>query len=227
MIYVAYISIAIISYLLGSLNFGVILSNKLKNDDVRNHGSGNAGTTNMLRNYGKKIAVLTIIGDMLKVAIAIGIAYLIIGRTPMLLNENGEITATLYSIDTNMLIKSFAGFFCVLGHIFPCFFGFKGGKGVATAGGMVFIVDWRIALILLAVFIVVVAVTRYVSLGSIIMAVLYPVLLFLFHKSLVLSAIALVFTLVVVIAHRENVKKLIHHTENKVDFKSKKNDSCK
>ena len=222
MSYIAFILIAIVSYLLGSLNFGVILSNHVKKDDVRNHGSGNAGTTNMLRNYGKGIALMTIIGDMLKVFIAIAVAFLIVRYTPALLGNTGEIS--LQSLDTNMFIKSLAGFFCVLGHIFPCYFRFKGGKGVATAGGMVFAIDWRIALILLAVFIIIVAVTKYVSLGSIIMAILYPVFIFIFHRSLVLTVIAAVFTVVVIAAHKENIKKLIHHTESKIDFKSKKKD---
>lgn len=222
MSYIAFILIAIVSYLLGSLNFGVILSNHVKKDDVRNHGSGNAGTTNMLRNYGKRIALMTIIGDMLKVFIAIAVAFLIVRYSPALLGNTGEIS--LQSLDTNMFIKSLAGFFCVLGHIFPCYFRFKGGKGVATAGGMVFAIDWRIALILLAVFIIIVAVTKYVSLGSIIMAILYPVFIFIFHRSIVLTVIAAVFTVVVIAAHKENIKKLIHHTESKIDFKSKKKD---
>lgn len=217
MIYISYIAIALISYLLGSLNFGVILSNKLKKDDVRNHGSGNAGTTNMLRSYGKGYAILTIIGDMLKVVVAIVIAFKIYEYTPTVLNE----TYSSVNIDQNMLLKSFAGFFCVLGHIFPVFFKFKGGKGVATSGGMVFVVDWRIALILLAVFIVVVAVTKYVSLGSIIMALLYPVMIYVFHRSLILTAIALVFTIIVVVAHRGNIKKLMNHTESKITDKKK------
>ena len=218
MIYLSRFAIAILSYLLGSLNFGVILSNKLKKDDIRNYGSGNAGTTNMLRKYGKGYAFLTIVGDMLKVVAAAFIALKIIEYTPQTLNEVGIDV----SIDRNIFIKSFAGFFCVVGHIFPCFFKFKGGKGVATAGGMVFVVDWRIALILLAVFIIVVAFTKYVSLGSIIMALLYPVLMFAFHRSIALTVIAAVFTLIVVIAHRGNIKKLLNHTENKITDKKNK-----
>lgn len=212
----AYILSAVLSYLLGSLNFGVIISKKLKKDDVRNHGSGNAGSTNMLRSYGKGLAALTIAGDMIKVFVAIALSFLIIKSVPGsfdIFNEN---------TDADILVKSFSGFFCVLGHIFPCFFKFKGGKGVATAGGMVFAVDWRIALILLAVFIVVVVLTRYVSLGSIIMALLYPVFIFAFHKSVILTAIAVVFTLIVVIAHIGNIKKLINHTENKISFSNSK-----
>ena len=215
MIYAAFFCIALLSYLLGSLNFGVILSNKLKNDDVRNHGSGNAGTTNMLRNYGKKYAVLTILGDMLKVAVAIVIAFLILKFVPFDFESKG-ITDDF----KNMLVKCFAGFFCVLGHIFPCFFKFKGGKGVATSGGMVFVVDWRIALILLAIFLIVVAISKYVSLGSLIMAALYPIFIFIFYNSIGLTAIALIFTLIVFIAHRETHKKLSNHTESKFTDKN-------
>ena len=109
------IAVAILSYLLGSLNFGVILSKGIEKDDVREHGSGNAGTTNMLRNYGKKLAIFTILGDMIKVAIAIGLSFLIVKLTNVydLISEA--------NVDADMLIKSFSGFFCVLGHIFPCF----------------------------------------------------------------------------------------------------------
>ncbi|MCC8073283.1 MAG: glycerol-3-phosphate 1-O-acyltransferase PlsY [Clostridiales bacterium] len=214
---ISIVLIAVISYLLGSLNFGVILSRKMQNDDVRNHGSGNAGTTNMLRNYGKKIAALTIIGDMAKVAVAILIAFLI-------LNTFGirDSLTSIFDDNTDIIIKSFAGFFCVLGHIFPCFFKFKGGKGVATSGGMVFMIDWRIALILLAVFIIIVIFTKYVSLGSIIMAILYPICIFIVYKNVILTVIAVIFMLIVIIAHRENIVKLIKHKENKISFKSKK-----
>ena len=110
----------------------------------------------------------------------------------------------------------------MLGHIFPCYFGFKGGKGVATAGGMVFAIDWRIGLILLAVFVLVLLVSKYVSLGSLVMALLYPVFIYVFHRSPALTGIAAIFTVVVVVAHRSNIKKLITHTESRISFKSKK-----
>ena len=210
---------AIISYLLGSLNFGIIISKSLNKDDVRSHGSGNAGSTNMLRNYGKKYAVMTIIGDMLKVA-AIFISFIIVRILGNIsLAENSD--ALIFGINARMFTKSFAGLFCVLGHIFPCFFGFKGGKGVATAGGMVFMIDWRIALILLAIFAIIVFITKYVSLGSIAMAVFYPIFIFVFYKSIPLAFLSMVFTLIVVLAHIENIKKLINHTESKIG--SKKN----
>lgn len=210
MIAVKLVLIAVLSYLLGSVNFGIILSRKIEKDDVRHHGSGNAGSTNMLRSYGKKMAALTIIGDMLKVAVAIIIARFIIGAE----DYNGYV----------IFIKSFAGLFCVLGHIFPCYFSFKGGKGVATCGGMVFMIDWRIGLILLAVFIITVAITKWVSLGSIIMAVLYPILMFAFYRSLWITVISAVFAVIVIVAHRTNIKKLINGTESKISFSKKSED---
>lgn len=205
--------IAVLSYLLGSLNFGVILSNTVKKEDVRDSGSGNAGTTNMMRTYGKTLGLLTIAGDILKVMVAIWIAFRIMGVE--------EFKATLDSVSDypQVVLKSFAGLFAVLGHIFPCFFKFKGGKGVATSGGMVIIIDCRIALILLVIFALTILITKYVSLGSILMAVFYPVFIGIFYKDIILVLIATVFTIIVVVAHRENVKRLINHAENKIGQK--------
>jgi len=214
MMILKFILVMVISYLLGSLNFGVILS-KLRKDDIRTHGSGNAGTTNMLRNFGKVAAILTIIGDMAKVALAIIIAVKIV-------NVSDLAQYNLFKDNAEIMVESFAGLFCVIGHIFPCFFKFKGGKGVATSGGMVFMIDWRIALILLLMFIITVALTKYVSFGSILMAVFYPIYIFAFYLSLPLTLIALVFTIIVIVKHKENISRLIHHTENKISFSKKK-----
>ena len=205
--------IAILSYLLGSLNFGVILSNTVKKEDVRDSGSGNAGTTNMMRTYGKTLGLLTIAGDILKVMVAIWIAFKIMDV------EELKVTLDNASDYPQVVLKSFAGLFAVLGHIFPCFFKFKGGKGVATSGGMVIMIDWRIALILIIIFALTILITKYVSLGSILMAVFYPVFIGIFYKDIILVLIATVFTIIVVVAHRENVKRLINHTENKMGQK--------
>ncbi|MGN0524683.1 glycerol-3-phosphate 1-O-acyltransferase PlsY [Eubacterium sp.] len=205
--------IAILSYLLGSLNFGVILSNTVKKEDVRDSGSGNAGTTNMMRTYGKTLGLLTIAGDILKVMVAIWIAFKIMDV------EELKVTLDNASDYPQVVLKSFAGLFAVLGHIFPCFFKFKGGKGVATSGGMVIMIDWRIALILIIIFALTILITKYVSLGSILMAVFYPVFIGIFYKDIILVLIATVFTIIVVVAHRENVKRLINHTENKIGQK--------
>ena len=214
---------AIISYLLGSLNFGIIISKSLSKDDVRSHGSGNAGSTNMLRNYGKKHAVMTIIGDMLKVAVAIFISFVIVRKMGNIsLAENGG--ALILGIDARMFTKSFAGLFCVLGHIFPCFFGFKGGKGVATSLGVVLMLDWKVGLIVAVVAIAVMAVTRYVSLGSILGGAMYIVIEIV--KMIVtknVDAIQLVCVVIIggllIARHHANIKRLLSGTENKLGAK--------
>lgn len=219
---IKYILIAVIAYLLGSLNFSIILSEVVKKKDIRDSGSGNAGATNMLRTYGKKAAVGTMIGDILKVALGIIIAFAILD-VPMKYIFSNPVDAA--EIQRVMLYKEFAGLFCVLGHIFPLYFKFKGGKGVAACTGMVIIVDWRIALILFVIFIGVILISKWISLGSIVIALLYPVLIFAFYKNFILAAVALLFTAIVIVAHRENIKRLANGTENKISFKNKKSSS--
>ena len=164
----AYIIIAIIAYLIGSVNFSVILSKKMAGFDVREKGSGNAGTTNMLRSVGKGAAVLTLICDILKGVVSIGIA-IIIGN--------------IFNIQDKALLVQIAGIFVVIGHTFPIFFGFKGGKGVATSLGVLLMSNWQIGLICLVFALVLMALTRMVSLGSVAAAILYPVLtLFITRK---------------------------------------------
>ena len=219
---IKYILIAVIAYLLGSLNFSIILSEVVKKKDMRDSGSGNAGATNMLRTYGKKAAVGTMIGDILKVALGIIIAFAILDVPMKYIFSNPADAAEIQRV---MLYKEFAGLFCVLGHIFPLYFKFKGGKGVAACTGMVIIVDWRIALILFVIFIGVILISKWISLGSIVIALLYPVLIFAFYKNFILAAVALLFTAIVIVAHRENIKRLAKGTENKISIKNKKSSS--
>lgn len=219
---IKYILIAVIAYLLGSLNFSIILSEVVKKKDIRDSGSGNAGATNMLRTYGKKAAVGTMIGDILKVALGIIIAFAILDVPMKYIFSNPADAAEIQRV---MLYKEFAGLFCVLGHIFPLYFKFKGGKGVAACTGMVIIVDWRIALILFVIFIGVILISKWISLGSIVIALLYPVLIFAFYKNFILAAVAMLFTAIVIVAHRENIKRLAKGTENKISFKNKKSSS--
>lgn len=218
MIVVKYLLIAVISYLLGSLNFSIILSRTVAKKDIRESGSGNAGATNMMRTYGKHFAILTMIGDILKVALAVFIAFLILDA-PLeyffKIADNREIAVTIINY------KEFAGFFCVLGHIFPLYFKFKGGKGVAACTGMVILVDWRIALILFVIFVLTIIVSKMISLGSIIIAVLYPVLIAVFYHNLVLIMIAVLFAAIVIVAHRANIKRILNGTENKLSGKKK------
>ena len=219
MIAVKYILIAVISYFLGSLNFSIILSRTIEKRDIRESGSGNAGATNMLRTYGKYFAVLTMIGDILKVALAILIAFLILDAPLDLFFKIADDKETALTI---ILYKEFAGFFCVLGHIFPIYFKFKGGKGVAACTGMVILVDWRIALILFAIFVITIIASKMISLGSIIIAILYPVLIAMFYQNVILILIAVLFASIVIIAHRQNIKRILNGTENKLSSKKNK-----
>lgn len=155
-----YIIIAIIAYLIGSINFSVIISKKMAGFDVREKGSGNAGTTNMLRSVGKKAAVITLICDILKGVISVLIAYL---TSKLVANLDGALLAQI------------AGIAVIIGHTFPVFFGFKGGKGVATSLGVLLCINWSVGLICLVFALVIMAITKMVSAGSCVAAILYPV----------------------------------------------------
>ena len=213
----AYIIVAIIAYLIGSVNFSIIISKKMAGFDVREKGSGNAGTTNMLRSVGKKAALITLICDILKGVVSIGLAIII-----------GNIVKNL---DKELLVQ-IAGIAVVLGHTFPIFFGFKGGKGVATSLGVFLMSNWQIGLICLVFAIVLMALTRMVSLGSCTAAILFPVLtLFINQNYTVLSEgkngnvyfiYSVILAIIVLYNHRENIKRILSGTENKLSF-SKKN----
>ena len=148
----AYIIVAIIAYLIGSVNFSILISKKMAGFDVREKGSGNAGTTNMLRSVGKKAAAITLICDILKGVVSIGIAIIV-----------GNIVKNL---DRELLLQ-IAGIAVVIGHTFPIFFGFKGGKGVATSLGVLLMSNWQIGLICLVFALVLMALTRMWSSSTI------------------------------------------------------------
>lgn len=213
----------IIPYLLGSLNFGVLISRKKFNDDVRTHGSGNAGTTNMLRTYGTKAAVFTLLGDMLKAVIAVGLGYLIVGVNAQVTDANG---VSYRMVD--QFGAAIAGLFVMLGHMFPIFFKFKGGKGVATSGIVILMLSPITCLICLVVFLVVVIGTRYVSLGSVMGMSLFPIILNAWShaydppRNSTACMISVVMAVLVVFMHRENLKRLANRTESKLSFKKKK-----
>ena len=205
---------AVIGYFLGSLNFALILSGKLYKDDIRKYGSKNAGMTNMMRTYGSKAAGLTILGDMLKAIVAVVIGSFIMGH---------------------MFGGYAAALGCVIGHVFPIYYGFKGGKGVATAAASILMLDWRAFLIVLAVFILCVVLTKFISLGSVLSAAIFPLITFYSYHQLdagrVYSGgwfafiVALLIALLVILKHHENISRLAHGTENKFSFKkSKKTD---
>ena len=205
------IIVAIIAYLIGSINFSVILSKKMAGFDVREKGSGNAGTTNMLRSVGKKAAAITLICDILKGVVAILIAMLV-GR--MVEGSNGA------------LLVQIAGVAVILGHTFPIFFKFKGGKGVATSLGVLIMSNWQIGLICLVFALILIILTQMVSVGSIAAAILYPVLTLFIPQNYIIPGNYLIYSIIlavlVVFNHRENVKRLLHGNENRISFKGTK-----
>lgn len=205
-----YIIVTIIAYLLGSISFSVIISKKMAGFDVREKGSGNAGTTNVLRTVGKKASIITLVCDVLKGVVAILIAYI----AGLIIKEG---------IDRALLIQ-LAGLAVILGHTFPIFFGFKGGKGIATALGVLVITNWNIGLICLVFALILMILTKMVSLGSITAAILFPVLImFMPHNAYLVDGNYIIYSILlavlVVFNHRANVKRLLSGTENKIDLK--------
>ena len=203
--------VAIIAYLIGSINFSVILSKKMAGFDLRDKGSGNAGSTNVLRTVGKKAAIITLICDILKGVVAILIAIL---ANKLVEGSNGA------------LLVQFAGVAVILGHTFPIFFKFKGGKGVATSLGVLIMSNWQIGLICLVFALILIALTQMVSVGSIAAAILYPVLTLFIPQNYIIPGNYLIYSVVlaviIVFNHRENVKRLLKGTENKISFKTVK-----
>ena len=209
-----YIIMAIIAYCIGSVNFSVIISKKMAGFDVGEKGSGNAGSTNMLRSVGKKAAAITLVCDILKGVVAIVIAMILGNIVPDMNKE---------------LLVQIAGIAVVLGHTFPVFFGFKGGKGVATSLGILLMTNWQIGLICLVFALVLMILTRMVSLGSCAAAILYPVLtLFINDNYTVLTegkrgnvyfVYSVILAIIVLYNHRSNIKRILNGTENKLSFK--------
>ena len=206
----AYIIVTLVAYLLGSISFSVIISKKMAGFDVREKGSGNAGTTNMLRSVGKKAAAITLICDILKGVISIVIAIIV-----------GNIAKNL---DRELLLQ-IAGIAVVLGHTFPIFFGFKGGKGVATSLGVLLMTNWQIGLICLVFALVLMALSKMVSLGSVGAAILFPVLVLFIHTNFTVSEgssyliYSIILAVIVAFNHRSNIKRILNGTENKLSFK--------
>ena len=207
-----YIIIAIIAYAIGSINFSVLISRKMAGFDVREKGSGNAGTTNMLRSVGKKAAIITLLCDILKGIVAIGIA-LIAGNI-------------VKNVDKAVLVQ-IAGILVVVGHTFPIFFEFKGGKGVATSLGVIMMINWKIGLICLVFALAIMAFSRMVSMGSVGAAILFPVLTLFINTNFIVQAsgmkyfiFSVILAAIVIFNHRANIRRIANGTENKLSFKN-------
>ena len=205
---------SVIAYLLGSVNTAIIVSKYLSGEDIRNMGSGNAGMTNVMRNYGKKAGIFTLIGDAAKGMVAIIIMTL-------LLRGFG------YTDERLILFAQYiANFFALLGHVFPVFYKFKGGKGIAVCIGSILLYDIRVALILIVVFGALFLITKMVSVGSICAAATFPISTFLLQHLIVPTGtgirntvVALLIAGLVIFMHRTNIVRILNGTESKFSKK--------
>ena len=213
-----YVVVAVVCYLIGSISFSVIFTKKLAGFDVREKGSGNAGTTNVLRTAGKFPALLTLVCDILKGVVAILVALLV-----------GQMISA--DAKTRALLVQIAGVCVILGHTFPVFFKFKGGKGIATSLGVILMINWEIGLICLVFALILMALSRMVSLGSLAAAILFPILCMFTDEHYLVGGkeahfayiiFGIILAVIVIYNHRENIKRLAEGTENKISFKKSK-----
>ena len=192
--------VLLVAYLLGSISTSIIVSKIMLGDDIRNHGSGNAGATNTLRTVGKLGALLVVLGDILKTVIAILFAKLFLKSDP----------SAIY----------IAGLGAVIGHNFPLYFGFKGGKGIIVSTVAILFAEPIIGLITAVVAILIIVISHYVSLGSISGAVIFVILSFIFKLSNPKFVVfACVLALLAIYMHKANIQRLISGTESKLSFK--------
>lgn len=190
---------AAVAYLFGSINCGVLLS-KIYGKDVRKMGSGNAGTTNMVRNFGKKAGALTFIGDFLKASIALFVCRIIFGVEGAFIG----------------------GIFCILGHAYPVYFGFRGGKGVVCVAAMGLFTSPLVLGIMLLIFAVILFGFKMVSFASVMSMLIYPFIEYKIDGAGIWVIYALLAAALVIFLHRKNIVRIFNHTESKINFKKKK-----
>jgi len=195
--------VAVVAYLLGGINGAIITSKYFYKKDIRNYGSGNAGLTNFYRVFGKYGLALVLAIDIMKTVVPVVFAGLLLQRYGMWLEGS-----------------AFAGFFAMLGHAYPVYYEFKGGKAVMAGGTLVWFVDWRVGIIVWSVFAIAVLLTRHVSLGSILAGLLYPVCMAVLgvDSAFVLIMVSLSGALLIY-RHKDNIKRIINGTESKLTFR--------
>ncbi len=199
-----FILVAVLSYLLGCCNGAILVSKYILKNDIRRHGSGNAGLTNFYRVFGGKTTLLVIVVDMGKAFAAVAIGAALLGG------------------DLGMVSRLWAALCVMLGHDFPCMFGFKGGKGVLSGGAVTIAVDWRLALVCWGLFLLFVILTRYVSLGSIMGSIGFIIANAVLYTSVPERVLGVAIGFLLVWGHRTNIVRLLHGNENKFSLHKKK-----
>ena len=205
---------AVIAYFCGCFNGAVIVSKYILRDDVRTHGSGNAGLTNFYRTFGGPLTLVVILTDVFKAIVAIWVGMFLFRQ--MIANE----------VLVVALSKYWAGLFCLLGHMFPCMFHFKGGKGILSGGAIAIMIDWRIALVVWGGFLILAALTKWVSLGSIWAGASFPFATWFVYHDVVLLALAILLGGLIVWKHRGNLKRILNGTESKFSLHHKKDEGA-
>ena len=204
---------AVIAYFLGCSNGAVIISKYILRDDVRTHGSGNAGLTNFHRTFGGPLTLTVILIDVLKAAAAVLITVWI---------SRHLWDWACYTVGDRPA-KYWAGLFCLLGHMFPCMFKFKGGKGILSGGIIAIMIDWRVALVVWGGFILLAVLTKYVSLGSLWAGASFPFITwYCFSEETGVIVLAFIIGGLIVWQHRANIKRLLSGTESKFSLHKKK-----
>lgn len=201
---------AVIAYFCGCFNGAVIVSKYILRDDVRTHGSGNAGLTNFYRTFGGPLTLVVILTDVFKAIVAILVGMALFRH--MIANEYLVVA----------LAKYWAGLWCLLGHMFPCMFGFKGGKGILSGGTIAIMIDWRIALVVWGGFLILAVLTRYVSLGSCWAGASFPFVTWFVYQNVLITVLGAVIGCLILYMHRGNIKRLLTGTENKFSLHKKK-----
>ena len=203
---------AVFAYFCGCFNGAVIVSKYILRDDVRTHGSGNAGLTNFHRTFGGPLTFVVILTDVLKAVVAILVAGWLFGGVTVY-----DGWAPLWPV----LAKYWAGTFCLLGHMFPCMFHFKGGKGILSGGTIAIMIDWRVALVVWGGFLVLAILTKWVSLGSIWAGASFPFATWFVYHNWLLLALAIFLGGLIVWKHRGNLKRILNGTESKFSLHHK------
>ncbi len=219
--YSDFLWVAIAAYFCGCFNGAVIVSKYILRDDVRNHGSGNAGLTNFYRTFGGPLTLVVILTDVLKAVVAVRVGmWFAAGFDPRIMPDF-PLAAEQAEFFLHMF-KYWAGLFCLLGHMFPCMFGFKGGKGILSGGTIAIMLDWRIALVVWGGFLVLAILTKYVSLGSCWAGAAFPFASWFVFQDVWVTVLGAMMGGLVLYMHRGNIHRLLTGTENKFSLRKKK-----